>query len=41
MLLHEGGVNRGRVTMNRFVELVSASREDLRVVPAKAHYRRG
>ncbi len=23
MLLHEGGVNRGRITMNRFVELVS------------------
>jgi dihydropyrimidinase len=23
MLLHEGGVNRGRITLNRFVELVS------------------
>jgi dihydropyrimidinase len=23
MLLHEGGVNRGRITMNRFVDLVS------------------
>jgi dihydropyrimidinase len=34
-LVHDGGVRKGRITINRFVELTSVAGQDLRPVPQK------